>query len=139
MTIEGIRFEAFDVEHSLRAPAVGYRIGVGRSRVFYAPDLVSILERRDALHGVRLYVGDGATLVRPLVRKRGARLIGHASIVTQLDWCAAAGVPRAMITHCGTPIVSAPHQAMAGRIATLGAERGVEARLACDAMTALVR
>jgi phosphoribosyl 1,2-cyclic phosphodiesterase len=31
VTIEGIRFEAFDIEHSIRAPAVGYRFGVPRS------------------------------------------------------------------------------------------------------------
>src|SRR5262245_54622827 len=56
--IEGIRFQAFTVEHSLRAPAVGYRISVGRTRLFYAPDLVFIHERRTALRNVRVYIGD---------------------------------------------------------------------------------
>jgi phosphoribosyl 1,2-cyclic phosphodiesterase len=139
VTIEGIRFEAFDVEHSLRAPAVGYRFGVGRTRIFYAPDLVFILERAAALRGVRLYVGDGASVTRPLVRKRDERLIGHAPVSTQLTWCAKEGVPRAFITHCGTEIVTAPHPTMAARIQALGAERGVDARLAWDGMSALVR
>lgn len=139
VTIEGVRFEAFDVEHSLRAPAVGYRIGTGRACVFYVPDLVFIRDRHDALRGVGLYVGDGARLAHPLVRKRGARWIGHTSIIEQLDWCAAEGVPRVMITHCGTPIVTARHDAMASQIAALGAERGVDAELACDGMSILVR
>ena len=34
----GIRFEAFAVEHSLLAPAVGYRVSAGRACIFYAPE-----------------------------------------------------------------------------------------------------
>ncbi len=47
--IRGVTFEAFEVEHSTRAPAVGYRITAGRVSVFYVPDLVYIKERADAL------------------------------------------------------------------------------------------
>ena len=35
--IGGVSFEAFDVEHSLRAPAVGYRIDDGRSSFLLCP------------------------------------------------------------------------------------------------------
>jgi glyoxylase-like metal-dependent hydrolase (beta-lactamase superfamily II) len=45
----GITFEAFAVEHSILAPAVGYRVSAGRARIFYAPDLVFIHERTPAL------------------------------------------------------------------------------------------
>ena len=34
----GITFEAFPVEHSLLAPAVGYRVSAGRACIFYAPE-----------------------------------------------------------------------------------------------------
>jgi glyoxylase-like metal-dependent hydrolase (beta-lactamase superfamily II) len=34
--IETVSFEAFPVEHSLRAPAVGYRVTSGRVAFFYA-------------------------------------------------------------------------------------------------------
>ncbi|MGH7475484.1 MAG: MBL fold metallo-hydrolase [Longimicrobiales bacterium] len=78
--IVGITFEAFPVEHSIRAPAVGYRITAGRVSIFYAPDLVFIHDRHEALHGCRLYIGDGATMTRPIVRQRGGRLIGHAPV-----------------------------------------------------------
>ena len=83
-----ISFETFSVEHSLLAPAVGYRVTEGRVAFFYVPDLASIHERHDALHGVTLYIGDGATVTRSMVRRRSRELIGHATIGAQLAWCA---------------------------------------------------
>lgn len=78
--IAGMTFEAFAVEHSVRAPAVGYRITAGNTVIFYCPDLVSIHDRRAALRGITAYIGDGATISRSFVRRRGNRLIGHAPI-----------------------------------------------------------
>jgi phosphoribosyl 1,2-cyclic phosphodiesterase len=60
LKVLGLEFEAFPVEHSLRAPAVGYRLTAGRAVVFYAPDLVSIGDEREALSGLDLYVGSTA-------------------------------------------------------------------------------
>jgi len=136
--IAGITFEAFEVEHSLLAPAVGYRISAGNAIIFYAPDLVYIRQRRAALAGVMLYVGDGATLRRPLVRRRGNRLIGHTPVQTQLTWCAKQGIPRAVITHCGTEIVARERKAQA-RLAQMAEDRGVEAEIAYDGMELLLR
>ena len=70
------------MEHSLLAPAVGYRVSAGRACFFYVPDVVFIHERAAALKGVQLYIGDGATVSRSFVRKRGERLIGHAPVRT---------------------------------------------------------
>lgn len=89
-----VTFEAFTLEHSLIAPAVGYRIMAGDTSVFYAPDLVSIPEQSQALARIALYIGDGASITRPLIRRRGKTLIGHASVRQQLDWCQQEGVPR---------------------------------------------
>jgi phosphoribosyl 1,2-cyclic phosphodiesterase len=47
----GVTFEAFAVEHSLLAPAVGYRVSAGRACFFYVPDVVFIHERAAALKG----------------------------------------------------------------------------------------
>jgi len=85
--IHGITFEAFPVEHSLLAPAVGYRIAKADVSVFYVPDLVRIHERQQALSGIALYIGDGASITRPLIRRREDASIGHASIRDQLEWC----------------------------------------------------
>jgi phosphoribosyl 1,2-cyclic phosphodiesterase len=137
--VQGITFEAFPVEHSIRCPAVGYRITAGRVAVFYAPDLVHIPEREAALKGCALYVGDGATLVRSMVRKRGNQLIGHAPVRTQLGWCAKEGVPRMIVTHCGSEIVTADEAQVAARLSQLAEERGVHAQVAHDGMEVELR
>ena len=128
----GVTFEAFRVEHSLLAPAVGYRIGTGDLVAFYAPDLVSIPERGEALRDIDVYIGDGARLTRPLVRVRDGVRIGHASIRDQLDWCAAESAQRAVFTHCSSQIVL-DEEAAGARAVALGRERGVEAASSCAA------
>ena len=130
----GITFEAFPVEHSLLAPAVGYRVSASRTCIFYGPDLLFIHDRAAALKDVQVYIGDGATLARSFVRKRGGKLIGHATVRTQLGWCAKEGVPRAIITHCRSEIVTGDERNLAATLRAMGAERGVEMRIARDGM-----
>ena len=137
--IEGMTVEAFTVEHSLRAPAVGLRIQAGRPVLFYVPDVVFIHEREEALDGVRLYVGDGAALSGDLVRRSDDRLIGHTRISTQLTWCGKHGVPRALITHCGSEIVEGDERSLGADVRRLGAERGVEAAIAHDGLELVLR
>ncbi len=130
----GITFEAFLVEHSILAPAVGYRVSAGRARIFYAPDVIYIHERAAALKGVQIYIGDGATLTRSFIRRRGDTLIGHAPVRTQLTWCEKEGVPRAIITHCGSEIVTGDERQISAKLRAIAAERGVEVRIAYDGM-----
>ena len=130
----GITFEAFAVEHSILAPAVGYRVSAGRGRIFYAPDLVFIHDRGAALENVQIYIGDGATLTRLFIRRRGKTLIGHAPVSTQLTWCEKEGVPRAIITHCGSEIVTGDERKLSAKLRTLAAGRGVDTRIAYDGM-----
>ena len=130
----GITFEAFPVEHSILSPTVGYRVSAGRARIFYAPDLIFIHERKAALDGVQLYIGDGATLTRSFIRKRGKALIGHSPVRTQLTWCQKEGVPRAIITHCGSEIVNGDEREIAAKLRGIATERGVEVRIAYDGM-----
>lgn len=139
LSVEGITFEAFPVEHSLRAPAVGYRVSAGRAVIFYVPDVIFIREREAALSGVRLYIGDGATLTRPLIRRRDDRLIGHTPVRTQLTWCQEAGIRRAIVTHCGSEIVTGDTAEVEARVRTMGEERGIEASIARDGMTRVLR
>jgi phosphoribosyl 1,2-cyclic phosphodiesterase len=134
-TIDGVRFEAFSVEHSISAPAVGYRVSRAGTAFFYVPDLAAIREQHEALQAVKLYVGDGATVVRSMVRAHGHALIGHAPIKTQLGWCEAEGFAQAIFTHCGSGIVKGDTRRIAARIKALGEEYGVEASIACDGLT----
>jgi phosphoribosyl 1,2-cyclic phosphodiesterase len=139
MRIGGITIEAFGVEHSLRAPAVGYRITAGDVAIFYCPDLVYIHRRQAALMAIAAYIGDGATISRPFVRRRGRRLIGHAPVGTQLAWCQTAGVPRAMITHCGTQIVTADRTTLKTQVAALSRKYKLRVQVADDGMEIVLR
>jgi phosphoribosyl 1,2-cyclic phosphodiesterase len=130
----GISFEAFPVEHSLIAPAVGYRIAANRWSVFYAPDVVAIRDPAAALRSIDLYIGDGATVTRPIIRRRNGVRIGHTPIRAQLDWCQAHAVRRAVFTHCGSQIVGNDERMLGALIRRLGRERGVETRIAYDGM-----
>ena len=86
-----------------------------------------------------VYVGDGATIVRSMVRKPGERLIGHSPIRTQLGWCQKEGVRRAIFTHCGSAIVAADPEEVAAQVNQLAQERGVQAQIAYDGMEVVLR
>ena len=93
----GVSFEAWPVEHSLIAPAVGYRFGAGDQWAFYVPDVAAICDAASVLAGVDLYIGDGATVTRPIIRRRNQVRIGHTPIRTPTrlvpcQWCAARGL-----------------------------------------------
>jgi phosphoribosyl 1,2-cyclic phosphodiesterase len=139
--IEGITFEAFPVVHSVRAPAVGYRISAGKIVVFYVPDVVRISHRAQAFLGIRAYIGDGATLTRPLTRreKRSHQLIGHTSIEIQLGWCRKERVPEMIVTHCGSAIVRGNKRDVKKRLEGLGHEYGVRVEIAYDGMDLVLR
>jgi ribonuclease BN (tRNA processing enzyme) len=133
--VVGLAVRAFSLVHSTRAPAVGYRISRGKVSVSYVPDVVYIEERRQALRGCRVYIGDGATVIRSMVRKPGKELIGHVPIRAQLTWCAKEGVPEAVFTHCGTQIVGGDERKLGALIRSLARERRLhDARIAHDGM-----
>jgi phosphoribosyl 1,2-cyclic phosphodiesterase len=137
--VEGILFEAFPVEHSTRAPAVGYRITAGEVAIFYVPDVVWIRDRKEALAGVQLYVGDGATVTQSMVRKIEGTLIGHTPLRTQLTWCQKEGVPRAVFSHCGAEIVEGDERTLGAEIRGMAEKRGVEVEIAYDGMELVLR
>jgi hypothetical protein len=130
----GITFEAFAVEHSILAPAVGYRISAGHACIFYVPDLIFIHDRAAALQNVQIYIGDGATVTRSFIRRRGKILIGHSPVRTQLTWCEKEGVSQAIITHCGSEIVTGDERKLCAQLRALAADRGIEVRIADDGM-----
>ena len=70
---------------------------------------------------------------RSIVRRREGRAIGHASIRAQLEWCASAGIRRAVYTHCGSEIVKRD-ATIATSVRALGAEYGIEALIAHDGL-----
>lgn len=139
ITLGALQIQAFSVQHSLRAPAVGYRITGGAITIFYVPDLVSIYDVDHALRNVHCYIGDGARITRPLLREHDGYVMGHTSIAEQLRWCVQYGVPRAIFTHCGSEIVRADAAVMQEKVAMLGRDCGVRSRIAYDGLSVLVR
>jgi hypothetical protein len=87
------------------------------------------------LRKIDLYIGDGASLVRPIIRKRRGWRIGHTTIRAQLGWCAAEGVRRAIFTHCGSGVVRADGRRLSARLRHLASEYGVDAHIAYDGLT----
>ena len=133
-TIENFQITAYQLEHSTRAPAVGYRLVAGRATIFYAPDVVYIHQRQRALQDIDAYIGDGATVKQFFVRKRQDRLIGHTPIQTQLTWCRKEGVPRAVFTHCGSQIVGGDERRIIPQIQNMAKKRNVRVDIAFDGM-----
>ncbi len=137
--IKDMMLQAFAVEHSLHAPAVGYKVTAGKVAIFYAPDLVYIHKRQRALSGVRMYIGDGATLTRSFVRKQKEHLIGHTPFRTQLTWCQKENVPQAVVTHCGSEIVDGDERSLIPKIQHMAKECNVEVQVAYDGMEVVLR
>lgn len=130
--IGGVRFKAHPVQHSIRAPAVGYRVSARKAAFFYLPDVAWLPNASHALRGIDVYIGDGATIKRSLIWQRAGKLIGHAPITAQLGWCQRAHVRQAVFTHCGSEIVRSDARRLNALLRRLGRERDVDVRLACD-------
>lgn len=132
--VYGVYFTPYAVEHSVLSPAVGYKFTVSDKVVFYAPDVIYIDNRKEALYGVDLYIGDGASLGRSLIRRRNERLIGHTTVKSQVSWCSKEKVPDVIITHCGSDIVGHDPRVIERHLIELGREYGVDVTLAKDGM-----
>lgn len=132
--LSGITIETFPVVHSLLAPGVGFRITAGGKTIFVVHDLISIDDRSAALTDAVLYIGDGATITRPMVRRKGKKLFGHTTIRAQLGWCQKEGVPRMIVTHCGTQIVGADGRTVNAKIQALAKDRAVLVHVAFDGL-----
>ncbi len=133
--IAGVTFEPFPVLHSIRCPAVGYRITCKKIKFFYVPDVAYIPDIDEAFQSIQFYIGDGATPWRPMIRKnkQTGEIFGHATIRQQLTWCHKQHVPKMIITHCGSEIVS-KEKLVLPRIQEFAKQRGVEVVLAYDGL-----
>lgn len=134
-----IHFEAFAVEHSTRAPAVGYRVEAGEAVIFYVPDVAQIHDREEALAGAQIYIGDGASMRRSRGRTPRADSSGHAPMHTQLTWCQKAGVPLAIFTHLGAEVVEGEARPPGEALREMAEERGVAAVIAYDGLEEALR
>jgi ribonuclease BN (tRNA processing enzyme) len=101
VSIGAFTWTAYPVLHSIRCPAVGFKLKAGGKTLVYNPDLVDIIEKDTVLSGVDYYVGDGSAIRANLVRRRGDLIFGHTRIGTQVNWCTARGITNIIFTHLG--------------------------------------
>ena len=106
--IDDITIEPFEVLHTLKYDAVGYKITVNNKSFFYVSDMISIMKKQKALKNILFYIGDGSVVNESLIRrdKKTGKIYGHSSIKAQASMCSKQGVNKMYVTHCGTEIVT---------------------------------
>lgn len=101
LEIGSFRWQCYRVIHSIRCPAMGFKIKAEGKTIIYNSDLIDILEKDEVLKGVDWYIGDGSAVKANLVRRRDDKLFGHTRITTQLNWCKSRGISNTIFTHLG--------------------------------------
>ena len=130
-----LQFEAFFVEHSFWAFAVGYRITAGKKTIFCVHDLMKIKHRSKALQDIDLYIGDGASFNHPIIRYKDGIPFGHTTIKEQIAWCKQERVPRAIFTHCGSQIVKDETLSVEKAVVQWGELHNIKVLVAYDGMS----
>ena len=107
---------AYKVIHSIRCPAVGYKIK-GDKTIIYAPDIVDFEEDKSTvLKDVDLLIADGSSLNINMVRRKEGKLFGHTRVKTIIEWCKKYNIGSLIVTHCGKQIVNMDKKELAGRL-----------------------
>lgn len=133
LTVKGLLVQAVPLHHSLRAPAIGFRIQVGHTCLFYSPDVAALIEPGTTLKGVDLYIGDGSALDDSLLRHEQDLPCGHAPIPDQIKWCHAAGVEHMTVTHCGEAIIT-DEAATCRQLTAIAASLAIDLSIAHDGL-----
>ncbi|MFO8082850.1 MAG: MBL fold metallo-hydrolase [Desulfobacterales bacterium] len=92
----------YSVIHSIRCPAIGFKITISSETVIvYNPDVIDIENKDSILADANYYIGDGSSIRTSLVRKKAEYLFGHAKVSTQVNWCRKYGIDNIIFTHLG--------------------------------------
>lgn len=132
--IKHFEIAAFDVIHSLRCPAVCFKIKGLEKQVLYAPDILDTAQPKDVVFSnIDVLIADGSSFDINLVRNRDGKLFGHAMIKTIINWCKKYNVKQLIITHCGKQIVSGNEEELFKKILNI-AENKLKVLIAFDGM-----
>lgn len=123
----------YPVIHSLLAPTVGFRIEIERKEFVYNPDII-VMEKKDILEKVSLYIGDGSSFKTNLVRRKKDQLFGHTRMKTQVNWCKQYQIPQVIFTHLGKEVINLPAQ----DLENLLSDSQVSVKIAYDGMEYLI-
>lgn len=114
--IKELTIKAYKVIHSLRCPAIGYKIANGKN-IVYAPDIVDFKkDKENVFKNVDILVADGSSLNINMVRRRDGKLFGHAMVKTIIGWCKKYNIKELIITHCGKQIVLMDEKELVNKI-----------------------
>lgn len=80
-----IQAREIPVKHSTVAPTSGLIVDTDQGKIGYFPDVLDI-PGKSVLRGLSIYIGDGSSLTRNIVRTVNGK-VGHASLATQMAWC----------------------------------------------------
>jgi L-ascorbate metabolism protein UlaG (beta-lactamase superfamily) len=124
---------AVPVYHSIKAPAVAYLIEVGGQRIWYSPDFLWLKkEQHGHLKDLDVYIGDGSSLTRTLLRRKDKEIFGHMSVKKQLNLLTRLnpeGLPHVIFTHFGKEGVE--HEDLQGFLNDLSPELSPVAAYDC--------
>ncbi len=129
--LNDFKVTAYEVIHSIRCPAVAYKIK-GDKTIIYAPDILDFEEDKGmVLSGVDLMIADGSSLNINMVRRKEDKLFGHTRIKTLIGWCKKYNVGNLIITHCGKQVVTMDEIELINKIKEYAGEE-VNVRVAYD-------
>ena len=83
---DSIKAREISISHSTKAPMSGLIIETDEGKIGYFPDVLDIPDK-SILKGLSIYIGDGSSLTRDIVRTIKRKKVGHASIASQMTWC----------------------------------------------------
>ncbi len=129
ITKGNFRFLAYRVLHSIRCPAVGYKVKTQHKTLVYNSDLVDIVNKAEVLADVDYYIGDGSSIKANLVRRRSDTLFGHTRMMTQINWCRKYGIGNIIFTHLGRETIAVEDEF---------SREHPEALIACDGMEVVI-
>ncbi len=137
---EGIKFKIMDLDiiaykviHSLRCPAVCYKV-MGSKSIVYAPDLIDTEEdKAKVFKDIDVLIADGSSLYTNMVRRKDGKIFGHTRVKTIINWCKKYSIPKLIVTHCGKQIVSMEKEKLAGKILEYSQE-AVDVEIAVDGL-----
>ncbi|GAH54958.1 unnamed protein product, partial [marine sediment metagenome] len=81
-----IKAREIPIGHSSKAPMSGLIIETDEGKIGYFPDVLDIPDK-SIVKGLSIYIGDGSSLTKDIVRTIKGKRVGHASMTTQMTLC----------------------------------------------------
>jgi len=126
--LEGLPIIPYSITHSLLAPMTGFFVKTEPS-IWIATDYIHLTRYWKKLRGLDVWVGDGASLTRPLVKRRetgdGIEVWGHTPLEAQFKQARRLGAKLFVVTHYGEWATRISRRELVRKLDWLGKRIGV--------------